>query len=110
MVTPVGNVLYHREGAMFDIQDWLYRELREFVGSGACAVIMSLQLADQLDRIGQRLGFSVESDPWVSSRFEEAEVSVRWKDGRQAVIRACVIPYVPKAPTQYFEIKRSVCA
>src|SRR3989344_7582215 len=89
MVMWVEYTRNHREDTMFDVEDWLYREIRELVGSGASARQMCLDLGDQLARLGETFGFTIESDPWISSRFEEAEVPIKWNDGRRHFAQVC---------------------
>ncbi len=82
------------------LTDWLAAALSALQGSGESAIEESLWLGDQLVELGQDLkrkfgeaaGFLLETDPWISSRFEEVEVEIIRSNGLCEIIRVCPIP------------------
>ena len=74
---------------MFDIERWLRLNLLRASGDAA---EVSLLLTKRLLRLAKRFGFEVLLDVWISSRFEEAEVRVKFPCWGAKDFAVCFVP------------------
>jgi len=77
---------------MFDARTWLEGQLRDQAVRAMGAPEACETLHDRLDTHGLTFHFEVHRPPWVSSRFEEGEVDLKWNDGRIEQVRVVITP------------------
>lgn len=89
---------------MFDVRRWLRVALTRAKQSNHKTDFYQLciALSDRLEELGERFKFTTQSDILITSRFEQAEVPIKWEDGTIENIFLCIEPYVPKCATLVF--------
>ncbi len=77
---------------MFNLQNWLAEQMRRPAIRNVGAPVAIEWLSAQLDWYMSAFGFVVTEPVWLSSRFEEGEVTIRWPDGHSEKAAVCLVP------------------